>query len=512
MRKRTAAARSSRPGTRSCMTRAVSLLLCFVVAASMISRPSVARAGLTDAAEYGFDTLSKWLSGDSSQPLGGWTPVGYLDALFSSNKPQKYYTTPTSSVVDKSGNVTNYYRGGDTTNTQIIDSYNKTFNTIHNTTNNTNNYEANVKLSDFLNQYTTNNVSNQYTYSADFKSWYYDNTTNNYNFNQFTKNDYTQNNLYYNQDNSRYYISIDNSTDEYYLVDVQYSPTFVTVNYTYNNTVNHNEKYGDVTNVYYYELTDGRNSSTLSADEVAGMVFGYDVVNYELITDDPNTLSLQHFDGDYNDSSSYGRSFYSQNRSTTYVDSGAFGKALSLPNGSAAGVQIPGLSGYGSLSFDFRIYYNDISKLGIYFGDTNIFQEVPTLRRWVGRDVYDDNGKKLTVNRTDSNGSSYLDSDVVMVKSTLSVKKGQYYSYSDIKANLYIGSTLGPAIVSNTLNPLSNSVSSAMAIPSLYSSLGYVEDNLTKRYGWMDSNNKPVLYSSSLTADGLADYVSSSPS
>ena len=112
----------------------------------MISRPSVARASLTDAAEYGFDTLSKWLSGDSSQPLGGWTPVGYLDALFSSNKPQKYYTTPTSSVVDKSGNVTNYYRGGDTTNTQIIDSYNKTFNTIHNTTNNTNNYEANVKL------------------------------------------------------------------------------------------------------------------------------------------------------------------------------------------------------------------------------------------------------------------------------------------------------------------------------------------------------------------------------
>ena len=154
MRKRTAAARSSCPGTRSCMTRAVSLLLCFVVAASMISRPSVARAGLTDAAEYGFDTLSKWLSGDSSQPLGGWTPVGYLDALFSSNKPQKYYTTPTSSVVDKSGNVTNYYRGGDTTNTQIIDSYNKTFNTIHNTTNNTNNYEANVKLSDFLNRAT----------------------------------------------------------------------------------------------------------------------------------------------------------------------------------------------------------------------------------------------------------------------------------------------------------------------------------------------------------------------
>lgn len=497
MRKRTAAARSSRPGTRSCMTRAVSLLLCFVVAASMISRPSVARAGLTDAAEYGFDTLSKWLSGDSSQPLGGWTPVGYLDALFSSNKPQKYYTTPTSSVVDKSGNVTNYYRGGDTTNTQIIDSYNKTFNTIHNTTNNTNNYEANVKLSDFLNQYTTNNVSNQYTYSADFKSWYYDNTTNNYNFNQFTKNDYTQNNLYYNQDNSRYYISIDNSTDEYYLVDVQYSPTFVTVNYTYNNTVNHNEKYGDVTNVYYYELTDGRNSSTLSADEVAGMVFGYDVVNYELITDDPNTLSLQHFDGDYNDSSSYGRSFYSQNRSTTYVDSGAFGKALSLPNGSAAGVTIPGLSGYNSLSFDFRIYYNDISKLGIYFGDTNIFQEVvPGMRVWKGTDYYTDDGQELVI------GPSMYPKSMF---SQTPVNVDSYYTLDYLKSIFYHW-------VSDTYLYISDEISMVSGKffpkPTSYLSPGFDgESSYIKKYGWMNyASNVPSLIKNSLVADAFVTY------
>ena len=43
--------------------------------------------------------------------------------------------------------------------------------------------------------------------------------------------------------------------DEYYLIDVQYSPTFVTVNYTYNTTnINNKEEVGDVTNVYYYEL------------------------------------------------------------------------------------------------------------------------------------------------------------------------------------------------------------------------------------------------------------------
>ena len=80
-------------------------------------------------------------------------------------------------------------------------------------------------------------------------------------------------------------ISIDNSTDEYYLVDVQYSPTFVTV---YNTTNNKYDKdVGDVTNVYYYELKDGRNSSTLTASEVAGLDVGYDAANYELVTDDP---------------------------------------------------------------------------------------------------------------------------------------------------------------------------------------------------------------------------------
>lgn len=281
------------------MTRVAALLLCFLVAASAIAQPFVAHA--SDFTDLIAASAKDWLAGWTGQNTGTWNPVDPLMGFFTVdssgknlpatvNKPQNYYTTPTSSVVDNSGNVTNYYRGGDTTNTKIIDSYNKTFNTIHNTTNTTNNYQANVKLSDFLNTYTTNNVTNKYTYSADFKSWYYDNTTNNYNYNQFTKNDYTQNNLYYNQDNSRYYISIDNSTDEYYLVDVQYSPTFVTVNYTYNTTNNNYEKVGDVTNVYYYELKDGRNSSTLTVNEIVGLDVGYDAANYELVTDDPNTL------------------------------------------------------------------------------------------------------------------------------------------------------------------------------------------------------------------------------
>lgn len=444
--------------------RNFSLLLALVVCINVLSVPAYAKTGISWEEGGVWGKVVSWLAGSQGYDMLMGTDHSGKYAV---NTPQKYYTTPTSSVQDKYGNVTNYYRSGDTTNTKIIDSYNRTFNTIHNTNNTstTNNYKANIKLSDFLNSYTTNNVTNNNTYSANFKSWYYDNTTNNYTYNEFNKNDYTQNNLYYNQDNSRYYVSIDNSTDEYYLIDVQYSPTFVTVNYTYNTTnINNKEEVGDVTNVYYYELKDGRNSSTLSASEVAGLDFGYDVANYELVADDPNTLSLQHFDGDYNDSSVYGRGFYSQNRSTTYVDSGAFGKAVSLPNGSAAGVTIPGLSGHNSLSFDFRVYYNDISSLGIYFGDTCIFQNIP-LRSWSLSGTYSDD--KYVTSPAMSSPNTYINNNL--------------YETKDI-----------PRL--SNFN-FSKSYSLSGDAPTSYSSSGYTETAQTPaKYGIFTYSGVPSLY------------------
>lgn len=451
--------------------RIIAGALCFVITLYSVSSPFVASAGVVDAFYYGTDTFKEWISGNSSQPLGGWNLTDWSSALFSSNKPQAYYTTPTESVEDKNGNVINYYRGGDTTTTKIIDSYNHTFNTIHNTTNNTtnntNNYSANVKLQDFLNTYTTNN--NNYTYSADFKSWYYDNTSNTYN--------YDASQTYYNTDNSRYYISIDNSTDEYYLVDVQYSPTFVTVNYTYNTTNNNTTNYGDVTNVYYFELTDGRNSSTLSADEVAGLDLGYDVANYELVTDDPNTLSLQHFDGDYTDSSSYGRTFYSENRSSNFVDSSEFGKAVKLPSGSAAGVAIPGLSGYDGLTFDFRVYYDKIDSLGIYLGDENLFSCFPVLRRWVGSDIFKDDG------------SSLKEVDYLYFHSNREFQVGSSYSYSEA---LDVSNSCNIA----SLRPLSDELTSVFDAPVSFNSSGYVSEDVSS-YGWYQaSSSVPFLFSS----------------
>ncbi|MDE7219583.1 MAG: hypothetical protein K2O45_08195, partial [Oscillospiraceae bacterium] len=93
--------------------RVLSLLLCLVVMLSMISAPSVAYAGFDEAAAYGSETINKWLNGvHDAVTFGGWNIVDYSKALFSSSQPQKYYTTPTSSVQDQYGNVTNYYRGG----------------------------------------------------------------------------------------------------------------------------------------------------------------------------------------------------------------------------------------------------------------------------------------------------------------------------------------------------------------------------------------------------------------
>lgn len=149
-----------------------SFVMALIVCMSGLTLPAHA-SGISFDEGGVLGTVVSWLAGSAAfDAIWGTDHSGNYTA----NKPQAYYTTPTSSVEDAYGNVTNYYRGGDTTTTKIIDSYNQTFNTINNTTNTTTNYSANVKLSDFLNSYTTNN--NNYTYSADFKSWYCNKTGN----------------------------------------------------------------------------------------------------------------------------------------------------------------------------------------------------------------------------------------------------------------------------------------------------------------------------------------------
>lgn len=109
MQKRSAAALIRRSGWRKCMTRGVALLLCFVVVVSAISGGSVAHA--SDFTDLIAASAKDWLAGWTGQNTGVWNPVDPLMGFFTVdssgknipatvNKPQNYYTTPTSSVVD----------------------------------------------------------------------------------------------------------------------------------------------------------------------------------------------------------------------------------------------------------------------------------------------------------------------------------------------------------------------------------------------------------------------------
>ena len=105
---------------------------------------------------------------------------------------------------------------------------------------------------------------------------------------------------------------------------------------------------------------------------------------------------MQHFDAEYTDSSAYGRQYFSVNRSTSFVDSGSFGKAVKLSSGSGAGVTIPNLSSFSSLQIDFRAYYDSIDSLQVFLDDTVLFGNIPDSKVKTVSLNYDDHGDSCT--------------------------------------------------------------------------------------------------------------------
>ena len=167
--------------------------------------------------------------------------------------------------------------------------------------------------------------------------------TNSYSFNSGTttsyqviknENNYTSNYWYNPVTNN--YTTINN---------IKYSPTYNTYNITnneYNAYITNNYTYysyyivdSDSQSYYYeiyYQLPDGRNSYDLSAEDVWGEYFIYDVTNYDyVVEDDGKTLALFHFDGDLKDSSANNcqAAYEGNTASYTFVDSD-FGSALKM--------------------------------------------------------------------------------------------------------------------------------------------------------------------------------------
>lgn len=157
--------------------------------------------------------------------------------------------------------------------------------------------------SSFVSNDYSNHTNNEYIYNP---------VTNNYEY--VTNNEYITNNnisvaLYQTENN---YFSYE-FNETYYTVVVApvTSPT--------------EGKYFQI----FYELPDGRNSFNLTPDDIRGVVFNYDVVNYNRTVLDPNVIGLWRLDGNYYNSIYGPQTYFNLSASVNFVD-GRFGGGVQL--------------------------------------------------------------------------------------------------------------------------------------------------------------------------------------
>ena len=155
------------------------------------------------------------------------------------------------------------------------------------------------------------------------------NSNDNSVYNYATSNFETINNSYYYSNNYIY------ETDNYFL-NYEYNYTYYTLSVAPISSPNDLVYYN-----IYYELPDGRSSLNLSADDIKGTVFCYDVVNYDCVATDDACLAIYHLDG------SAVNEVNSQSTSTSYsYVSGRFGLGYAVYPSSSS-------------SYSLRLYYNN---------------------------------------------------------------------------------------------------------------------------------------------------------
>lgn len=205
------------------------------------------------------------------------------------------------------------------------------------------------------------------------------NTTNNYNyysvFNKTENNEYVYYNPVINNYSTINNIRFSPSYQTYYIEGEDYN-SYIVNNVTY---ISYYITETETASTWYYEiyylLPDGRNSYDLTAEEVWGTYFIYDAINYdEVIEDDGTTLALLHFDGNIQDSSSFGNSVeYITNASYNFIDSD-FTSALSWSDSNSHEllINLPGTI-TGDFTVEGRIKISDsvLSTGEIYDLDNN---------------------------------------------------------------------------------------------------------------------------------------------
>ena len=171
------------------------------------------------------------------------------------------------------------------------------------------------------------------------------------------------------------------TNNSYNITNIEYSPVYnvyklttnvtnyyVTNNYTYVTVIHQDDATGEtIKQDLYYELPDGRNSFNLSAEDVFGEYFIYNISNYdEILEDDGVTTALFHLDGNLLDSSGSNVGSYLLPAQTSF-DSGVFGQAL-IQRCSSAVNRTLGTRNITFNTLEYWAYYSDI----VYSSDGSV--------------------------------------------------------------------------------------------------------------------------------------------
>lgn len=179
-------------------------------------------------------------------------------------------------------------------------------------------------------------VSMRNTGTSSYKSVL--NTTNNTFYDMSRDYTYTYNTAYYNNTYNSYYIPVTyNDVDYNYFIT--YSPTYTNITYIVDGC---NDPSQAVSNNYYFQLPDGRNSYNLTADDVFGIPLAGEVINYDAVPENDNCVALYHFDGNITDASGKSNTaVFDDGTVPQYISSNGFGKHLMLSNCGAFRVTLP---------------------------------------------------------------------------------------------------------------------------------------------------------------------------
>ena len=179
------------------------------------------------------------------------------------------------------------------------------------------------------------------------------NTTNNTFYDMSRDYTYTYNTAYYNNTYNSYYIPVTyNDVDYNYFIT--YSPTYTNITYIVDGC---NDPSQAVSNNYYFQLPDGRNSYNLTADDVFGIPLAGEVINYDAVPENDNCVALYHFDGNIVDVSGNGNTAkFADGSVPQYISSSSFGKHLMLTNRARFSLTLPEAL-EAPYTIEFRVNY-----------------------------------------------------------------------------------------------------------------------------------------------------------